>query len=164
MRFSTLILLPVLLLTACSSASDSNLTADGSCDGVNVVVDFDILSAQDIKSCVAIEGQTAKALDVLVEAGVITQGTVAFGDQVICRVNDLPSQTEEFTVGEEAPYLESCEDMPPAFAYWALWVIQDNQIGWEYAMEGVSSLRVERGQSIGLAFSTAGQTQTPDGN
>lgn len=164
MRFSALIFLPVLLLAGCTTADDYQFNSDGSCDGVRVVVDFDILSDQNIESCIAIEGDSAKALDVLVDAGVITQGTIAYGDQVVCRVNDLPSSNAEFTVEGESPYLESCKDMPPAFAYWALWVLSDPSTGWEYAMEGVSTLELSRGQSVGLAFSTAGNTQTPDGN
>lgn len=164
MRFSALIFLPILLLAGCTTAADDSFNSDGSCDGVRVVVDFALLQESNIDNCVAIEGQSANALDVLLDAGVVTQGTLAYGDQVICRVNDLPSKSEPFTVAGEQPYLESCQDMPPAFAYWALWVINDSAVGWEYAMEGVSSLKLQKGQSIGMAFSTGGLTPNPDGN
>jgi len=52
---------------------------------------------------------------------------------------------------------------PPAFAYWALWVKKSGSSEWEYATEGVGSLQLSAGDSVGLAFSLAGQTPTPEG-
>ena len=103
----------------------------------------------------------AQWLDVLRFAGITTEGTDTYGDQVVCRVNGLPSEDEAFVVEEEGPHLESCVDMPPAFAYWALWVKSDGDAEWSYAEEGVATLPLEPGMSVGLAFSTGGETPVP---
>jgi hypothetical protein len=94
-------------------------------------------------------------------AGYDIEGTATYGDQVVCRVNDLPSESEPFVVEGEEPHIETCADMPPAFGYWALWVKSDLDAQWAYAEEGVGTLPVEPGQTLGLVFSTGGDTPTP---
>jgi len=73
----------------------------------------------------------------------------------------LPSEDEVFVVEGEDPHLESCADMPPAFGYWALWVKSDGDGEWSYAEEGVATLTVKPGMTVGLAFSTGGETPVP---
>ena len=157
-----LILLSVgaLFLTGCSAASEDGFSADGSCDGVVVEVNFGELG-EPINSCVTINGTTEVAKDVLAQAGVSIEGTKAYGDAVVCRVNGLPSSTEPIVVEGEGPHLESCEEFPPAFAYWALWVKQSDSSEWDYAMEGVSSLQLSKGQSVGLSWTLGGNVVTP---
>lgn len=162
MRKFALIASLTFLLAGCAVAQDATTQPGGDCDGIRVVVDFDILNSDKIDTCVSIDGETAPASEVLAQAGVTTVGTATYGDAVVCRVNGLPSETEAFTVEGEDPYLESCADMSPAFAYWALWTITDAELGWDYATEGVGTLVLSKGQSIGLIFSTAGEVPNPD--
>jgi hypothetical protein len=162
MRKFALLASITFLLAGCAVAQDETTQSGGDCDGIRVVVDFDILNSDKIDTCVSIDGETAPASEVLAQAGVTTVGTATYGDAVVCRVNGLPSETEAFTVEGEDPYLESCADMSPAFAYWALWTITDAEISWDYATQGVGTLVLSKGQSIGLIFSTAGEVPNPD--
>jgi len=157
-----LILLSVgaLFLAGCSSVAEDGFSADGSCDGVVVEVNFGELG-EPINSCVTINGTTEVAKDVLAQAGVSIEGTKAYGDAVVCRVNGLPSSTEPVLVEGEEPHLESCDEFPPAFAYWALWVKDSDSSDWDYAMEGVSSLQLSKGQSVGLSWTLGGNVVTP---
>lgn len=153
----------VVALAGCSPVDSSGFSSGDidACSGVIVAVNYGSLSNQSVAECVEFEGESALASDVLSFAGVTTEGTEAYGDLVVCRVNDLPSATEEIVVDGEEPYLETCVDMPPAFAYWALWQKPDQQSPWDYAMEGVGTLMVAPGSSIGLAFSSGDDIVTP---
>ena len=157
-----LILLSVgaLFLAGCSSVAEDGFSADGSCDGVVVEVNFGELG-EPINSCVTINGTTEVAKDVLAQAGVSIEGTKAYGDAVVCRVNGFPSSTEPVLVEGEEPQLESCDEFPPAYAYWALWVKDSDSVDWDYAMEGVSSLQLSKGQSVGLSWTLGGNVVTP---
>ena len=150
----------VLVLAGCSATDEAGFSADGSCDGVTVEVNFGELGER-IEKCVEITGSTEVAKDLLSQAGVSIEGTKEYGDAVVCRVNGFPSATEPLEIAGQEPHLETCEEFPPAFAYWGLWVKNTPEAEWEYAMEGVSSLQLAKGQSIGLAFSTNGQAPTP---
>jgi hypothetical protein len=117
--------------------------------------------AENIERCVVLNGNSETAKNVLASAGISVEGTKAFGDAVVCRVNNVPSAEEELKIEGEDPYLETCEDMPAAFAYWALWVKESDGSEWGYALEGISSLQLTKGQSVGLAFSLGGEAPTP---
>lgn len=130
-----------------------------SCAGALVVVNDSFASAESV--CVEFDAPEAIASDVVSFAGFDVEGTQAYGDQVVCRVNDFPSASEPLVVPGEDPYLETCQDMPPAFAYWALWVKAEQGDSWEYATDGIGTLRLTPGMSVGLAFATAGETPTP---
>ncbi len=160
---ATVVASAVFLFSGCAAPSDGPLTQGNleNCSGVVLEVNYGILSAERSASCVEFEDETALAKDILAFAGFATEGTGTYGDQIVCRVNGLPSPTEAFQVEGESPHLESCADMPPAFAYWALWVKPDQDSSWAYAEEGVGTLMVERGTSLGLVFSTGGETPTP---
>lgn len=163
----------LLTLAACSSTpsagepsatADSSASAavDGACEGVMVVVDASALDLDDDPSqetCIETDSAIA-ASDALDEAGVTTEGTDEYGDQVVCRVNGVPAEDFALTAEDGSDYFETCEAMPAAFAYWALWV-QPEGGEWEYAQEGLSTLQVEPGQSIALLFSLNGEPATP---
>jgi hypothetical protein len=153
----------LLLLAGCvsSPAQAFSLGNPDACDGVSVVVNYGILSTERDVSCVEFSETEAIAGDVLSFAGIDTEGTETYGDQVVCRVNGLPSESEPFEVEGEDPYLETCADMPPAFGYWALWVKDSGQSEWAYAEEGIATLAVTPGMTVGLVFSTAGETPVP---
>jgi hypothetical protein len=169
---TTMVTLAMFGLAACSTggASAGVTSVDGKilstaqplasdCAGVTVVVEFDILDAQRIDECVEVSTETPAA-DILNQARVTLAGTDAYGDAVVCRVNDLPSVSTSVTVDGHDPFIESCASMPPEFAYWALWVKQGST-DWGYAMEGVSDLMLKPGDSIGLVFTTGTSTPTP---
>lgn len=164
MKRLALLATSLLLLTGCAPApelpvKDAYLIR-GECEGIEVVVNFGILGKRQA-TCVEATGEV-NAKELLADAGFLTEGTKSYGDQIVCRVNGLPSATEAIEVEGQEPHLESCNDMPPAFAYWALWVKADAEAKWNYATEGVGTLNLKPGQSIGLAFSTGGATPTPN--
>lgn len=172
---TTLALVALLTLGGCSASPGANgsavplTTATGSatsdaaaeeCAGVSVVVDFGQLDAPSVTDCVdASAAQAANA--VLQSAGVSTEGSVEWGDQIVCRVNDRPGAGESVTVAGETAFTETCAAMPPAFANWALWVKSAPSADWAYAQEGLGSLQVNAGESVGLVFTTGTDTPTP---
>ena len=151
-------------VAGCSPVNSDGFSAGDldNCKGVVVNVNFGILSDDPIAECVEFDTETVLAKDVLSFAGVETEGTEAYGDMVVCRVNALPSDTKEIVVEGEDPYLETCVEMPPAFAYWALWHKSEGAAEWDYAMEGVGTLMVAPGESLGLGFSSGTDVVTPD--
>ncbi|CAN5314435.1 hypothetical protein BH11ACT3_BH11ACT3_17170 [soil metagenome] len=137
-------LLIVLALAGCATATpdaattpDTSSTSD-TCD-VRVLVDFGTLGADPIDDCAS----AGIAADSLTAAGVTTEGTADYGDQVICRVNEEP-----------APADETCATLPADF-YWALWVKSSADAEWEYAQEGAATLQLDTGQSLALVYTDA---------
>lgn len=157
-----------LALTACaapsapspsaSSPAPDESSATGECSQVRVVVDFGPLDAPTVTACV----DAGPALDVLDAANVATEGTADYGNQVVCRVNGRPSADETVKVDGATPFVETCDTLGSA-AYWALWVITSPDGSWEYAQEGVATLQLSAGQSVGLVY-TAGTDSTPPGD
>lgn len=168
MRRSLIVLLAIgfsaMSLTGCAPTETPRITATDSCAGVRVIVKFDVLGAadgsSDLQTCAPLASGTETVADALAAVTITTEGTAKYGDQVVCRVNALPAADKEFTVPGHDPYLETCANMSPDFAYWALW-IRKGTGAWDYAAEGVSAQLVAPGDSIGLVFSTAGATPTP---
>jgi len=153
-----------LLLVGCASTpSEPTATSDvaAACDGVELVVNFGILDGTSSSQCVPIKGSSAKAIDVVHDAGFSTEGTATYGDAIVCRVNGLPSPTEPVAVPDQAEFTETCADMPPAFAYWALWQKSSDSAAWDYAQAGLGDLTVNKGESLGLVFTTGDSTPTP---
>ncbi len=73
-------------------------------------------------------------------------------------MNGQPSADETVTIDGQS-FVESCQTLNPA-AYWALWFKSAPEADWEYAQEGVTTLQLEAGQSLGLVY-TAGSDSTP---
>jgi hypothetical protein len=151
------------LVSACAPVDDQGFSSGDpeACEGVVVAVNYGILGEDAVNECVEFDAEEALAADVLAFAGIETAGTDTYGDQVVCRVNGLPSETEELLVPGFDPHRETCEDMPPAHAYWALWVKADADSAWDYAMEGVGTLMVSPESSLGLAFSAGDDIEQP---
>jgi hypothetical protein len=145
--------LVVLALAGCAPSAPQDdpapttpAAADGACaeSEVTVVVEFGSLDAPKIDTC----APAGAASDALEAAGITTEGTVDYGDQVVCRVDDLP-----------APDVEPCATLP-SDAYWALWVKETPDADWGYAEEGVATLQLTAGQSLGLVY-TEGTDSVP---
>lgn len=162
----------LLLLTGCAATSvDTTAPNAGSevmttaaplahaCTGVEVSVDFGVLDAPAIDTCVDVTATTS-AVDVLSAAGVTVAGTDEYGSAVLCRVNGLPSADVPITVSGHDPYTETCASMPPEFAYWDIWLKQGDG-DWAYAMVGKNEITVSPGDSIGLVFNTGTSTPAP---
>jgi len=167
----------LLVLTACTSTPAPEATAsdpgegtvivdatigcqDG--EGITVVVDAGALGDADsasLASCILAEGGIAAA-DALSLAGIDTEGTRDYGDQVVCRVNGVPAADLAITADDGSEYFESCDSMPAAFAYWSLWVKPAGG-AWDYAQEGLSTLRLEPGDSLELLFTLNGEPAEP---
>ncbi|SEN78584.1 hypothetical protein E3O25_14000 [Cryobacterium sp. TMT1-3] len=143
-----------------SSASATTAASPADCTGVTVVVDFGTLDADTVTDCVAATEAIA-ASESLATIGVTTEGSVEYGDQIVCRVNDRPAADETVVVEGQESFTETCSSMPPAYAYWALWVKASPDADWDYAMEGLGTLEVEPGQSVGLVYTTGTETPTP---
>ncbi len=171
-RAVLLVLAATLGLTGCATGAVNagGTSVDGAimttaqpvtsdCGGVRVIVDFGLLDTRAVNACVTVS-QATPAREVLASAGVTLQGTDAYGDAVVCRVNDLPDATTPVNVDGHDPFVETCASMPPEFAYWALWVKQGTP-DWGYAMVGVGDLELNPGESIGLVFTTGTATPTP---
>lgn len=164
MRKLSLLLVAAIMLAGCAPqptrSAKENYVLSGECAGIEVVVNFGMLGKRS-SSCVEAEGPM-NAKEALALAGFETEGTATYGDQIVCRVNGLPSATEPLEIKGQEPHLETCENMPPSFAYWALWLKPSAAGEWDYATEGVGTLLVDPGQVIGLAFSVDGATPTPN--
>jgi hypothetical protein len=162
----------LIALTACS-AGESSVTAPNandevmttaqpfteSCSGVEVFVDFGILSDEVIDVCVDVSAKTP-AVSVLDSAGISVAGTEEYGNAVLCRVNGMPAAETPIVVSGHDPYNETCVSMPPEFAYWDVWLKQGGR-DWEYAMVGKSEIMVSPGDAIGLVFNTGTSTPAP---
>ena len=85
-KFLPLVALATLVLSGCSSVNEVVFDQDGGCSGAVVAVNYGGFG-DDVLSCVSIPGQTALAKDLFAAVGVSTEGTKAYGDQVVCRKN-----------------------------------------------------------------------------
>lgn len=159
MKKLTFIASLALILSGCTSPVSE--PSDASCQGIQVEVNYGILDSEQLSQCVEFEGSEISAKDALALAGIELAGTITYPDDIVCRVNGLPAADVAIEVEGQEPHFESCEDMPPAFAYWALWVINDPAIGWEYATSGAATLSLQRGQTVGLAFASGEDAITP---
>ncbi|WP_341940103.1 hypothetical protein [Microbacterium sp. LWH10-1.2] len=145
-----------------SSPSSSSTASAESCAGVTVVVDTGDLDVSDDPSssvCVDTDG-TILGTDAVSEAGFTTVGTTTYPDDVICRVNGVPAEDTELTGDDGAAYHETCADMPPAAAYWGLWVKPAGG-AWDYAQTGLSALELNPGDSVELLFTLNGAPAAP---
>jgi hypothetical protein len=143
------------------AGSDSGTDA-GSCAGVEIVVELaelDLAESPAGTTCVETDGPIA-ASDALTEAGITTEGTEEYGDQVVCRVNGVPAEDFTLTAEDGSDYVETCASMPAAFAYWSLWT-QPEGGEWGYAQEGLATLELAPGDSLALLFSVNGEPAAP---
>lgn len=163
----------LLSLAACSTApqeiagtDDTNVLAvESVCEGdegVTVIVDASALADADDVSATwcALTDEPITASDALERADIATEGTDEYGDQVVCRVNGVPAEDVALTAEDGSEYFETCASMPAAFAYWSLWV-KPAEGEWAYAEEGLSTLQLDPGESLGLLFTLNGEPAAP---
>lgn len=145
-----------LALSGCAAASSSSPSETTAACEVAVVVNFGPLDEPGLEGCAA----AGPATEVLAAAGVSTEGTVDYGDQVVCRVNGQPSPDEEVVLDGEEPFVETCQTLND-LAYWALWIKTDADAEWEYAQEGIATLELAPGQFVGLVYTPIAETIEP---
>lgn len=104
--------------------------------------------------------ETVAAADALTAAGVETEGTEEYGDQVVCRVDGVPAEDTAIPAEDGSDYFETCQAMPAAFAYWSLWVKPAGG-EWGYAQEGLSTLQLAPGDALELLFTLHGEPAAP---
>lgn len=159
-------------LVACSSdapeaaptASDTQAVqvSDEACAddaGITVAVDASALEEDSKAWCIDTD-ETLAAADALKLVGVETEGTEEYGDQVVCRVNGVPAEDQAITAADGSEYFETCESMAPEYAFWGLWVKPAGG-EWGFAQEGIATLELERGESLGLLFTLNGEPAAP---
>ena len=144
-------LLVVATMAGCAGTPTTGSTPmpsashSGPCTQVSVIVNFGTLGHKTLDGC----APGGVASEVLKAEGITTVGTADYGNQVVCRVDDLPS-----------PATESCAKLPSA-AYWALWVKTSANGAWAYAQEGVATQKVTAGESLGLVYTQGSDTTSP---
>ncbi len=141
-----LAVLAVLLAPAAGASAAPAADPQGSlCSGtgVNVVVDYQQLGGGVVQACdTSGDGKTAS--QVFADTGVKITPVASFPGAA-CRVNGKPAEG-------------GCAKMPPADAYWGLYV--DKGTSWTYAPKGADELKVADGDFV--AFSWQGtKTSTP---
>jgi hypothetical protein len=118
---------------------------------VTVLVDYGVLdsNAKSTK-CIPVTGKV-NGLDLLADAGLAIEGTGKYGSQIVCRVNSMPSATMPIGIEAHENYVETCAEMPAAFAYWAV-LMKDGALPWGWAPTGIDQVTLEAGDSLGLVF------------
>ena len=138
----------------------ADVASAAECAGVWLEVDFDILGATIIETCVGATEQI-EAQTVLDTAGVTITGTVEYGLDVVCRVNGLPAADQSLKIAGHESYRETCTSMTPEFGYWSVWV-EDRATGeWDYAAVGIDDLTLSPGESLGFTFTSGTHTDPP---
>ncbi len=166
-----------LVLSACSgtaapdagTADPSDRTSvvvDAACDdsqtGVTLIVDASVLDLADDPSatwCVVTD-EPVDAADALADAAIEVEGTTQYPDDLVCRVAGAPSEETDLVSADGTVVNETCTSMPPAFAYWSLWVKPANG-EWGYAQEGLATLQLSPGDSLELLFQLDGEPAVP---
>lgn len=155
-NISILISIGIILTGSFFIASN---TANKQC--VGVYVDYGVLDSDAVSTkCVPISGQT-NGLEVLTRAGLSIEGTGKYGLQIVCRVNSLPSATRPIGIKDHEDYVETCAEMPAAFAYWAV-IVKKGALPWGWADTGIDKVTLNDGDSVGLVFADNENVKFPE--
>lgn len=124
---------------------------------INLYVDYGVLEQAAFDKCIS-STSDIKAIDLLKNNNFTLQGTEKYGDNVVCRLNGLPTAKDE-----------TCKDMPSENAYWALLEKRRQMInipfidnGYTWAQVGVADLVLSPGDSLALVFASNGNVKFPD--
>jgi hypothetical protein len=114
-------------------ASASSVEA---CDGVTVVVEPNALGGAPEVACVQPEEGDTGA-DLFEKAGHPLTYVTSM-PSVVCRIDGRPKAA-------------GCAQMPPADAYWSLWITDDSG-AWSYASRNVTEISVTSGQGVAFTW------------
>ncbi|MFJ9392621.1 hypothetical protein ACIRON_27630 [Nocardioides sp. NPDC101246] len=120
---------PVFTTVSASSAAEG-------CDGVTVVVEPNALGGDPEVSCVQ-PGEGDTGADLFEKAGHPLTYVTSM-PSVVCRVDERPKSA-------------GCAQMPPADAYWSLWITDDSG-AWSYASRNVTEISVTSGQGVAFTW------------
>lgn len=123
---------PVFTPVSASSAASSG----EACDGVTVVVEPNALGGGPEVTCVQPEEGDTGA-DLFEKAGHPLTYVTSM-PSVVCRVDGRPKAA-------------GCAQMPPADAYWSLWITDDSG-AWSYASRNVTEISVTSGQGVAFTW------------
>ncbi|MER7560283.1 hypothetical protein ABTZ46_25300 [Nocardioides sp. NPDC126508] len=133
---SASVALAILAGATAPVSSAAATSAPEACDGVTVVVEPNALGGEPEVSCVQpAEGDTGA--DLFEKAGHPLTYVTSM-PSVVCRIDGRPK-----TAG--------CAQMPPADAYWSLWVTDDSG-AWSYASRNVTEISVTSGQGVAFTW------------
>ena len=138
---------------------------------VTVLIDYGSLDSSnaDFEKCLPVTGEIT-ALELMQNANFKLEGTNKYGNNVVCRLNNLPKPNQAIGVKGHEDYIEECKEMPAAFAYWAVlekrWQIIPNPFDlngkWAWAQVGVAELAMKQGDGLAFVFVTNGDVKFPD--
>ena len=129
------------LVAAPAQAEGSFCTGD---KGVNLVVDYGALGGGVEQSC-AQDGAGQTAAKLFQDAGHQLTPVGEFPG-AICKVDGKPADI-------------ACAKMPPADAYWGLYVKKGK--GWDYAPKGADALKTADGDYVGFAWQSSKNSTPP---
>jgi hypothetical protein len=147
---AALVALVVTTLGAVVTTAPGAQAAAGRCTlgtGVTVVVDYGSLGRSTGIGCDPRGGGRTASQSVPAAGFPITYTA---GQPFVCRIAGLPDASQE-----------ACQQTPPADAYWGLFYNNGKGGGWTYASQGVASLRVPAGGSIGWRWQDGGGRDLP---
>jgi hypothetical protein len=113
----------------------------GSCTstkGVIVAVDFSHFGKPSERGC---DPTTTTGYAALQAAGFVTAGDQQDGPAFICRINNLPS-----------PSQDPCINTPPASAFWSYWHANSGQSAWTLSGLGAATYQPKPGSVDAWAF------------
>jgi hypothetical protein len=113
--------------------------------GVTVTVDFTAFNSTEQTRCAP--GAQSSGVAALQDAGFIPAGTSRYGLAFICRINNLPSASQQ-----------ACVTTPPTTAYWAYYHALSGATTWTFSTQGASSYVPPLGSIDAWAF---GNSATP---
>lgn len=146
-RSRVLALFLLLGLTVAPALVAAPAQAEGSfCTGkgVNLVVDYGALGGGVQQSCAENgAGQTAAKL---FQAAGHKLTPVGEFPGAVCKVDGKPANA-------------ACAKMPPADAYWGLYVKKGK--GWDYAPKGANDLKTSNGDYVGFAWQASKKSTPP---
>ncbi|MGI8666855.1 MAG: hypothetical protein ACR2N4_12615 [Jatrophihabitans sp.] len=137
---------PVADRQALTQDAKSPLTGTaGPCSGstgVTVTVDFTAFGGVEQTRCAA--GAQSSGVVALQNAGFTPAGTTHYGLAFVCRINSLPSTTQQ-----------ACVNTPPATAYWAYYHALSGATSWTFSSTGAASYVPPQGSIDAWAFGNA---------
>ncbi len=127
----------------------SNNSASNDC--ITVYVDYSGYGNNKPAECLTIANSEVDAITLLETAGYSLSGTDKYGDQIVCRVNNVPSATQQIQPEGKKAFVEQCLDMPSADAYWSI-MIKTHEKDWSWSENGIAETHLHPGDKLALVF------------
>lgn len=147
--------------SAAAAGYDGICTGSDALTGVTVVIDFQELdgnggvAAPTIVRCSPnpSPGTNRTGLQALQDAGISVAGTVRWGLDFVCRLQNRPASTETIPITTNPTYQEPCLNTPPASAFWSYWHAGGTGTTWTFSSFGHTFRNVIPGGFEGWSFS-----------